>query len=83
MQSFAVICRREDCLLSFVGDEEVRMVNDKELESGLKAMAEDFHLPGGGHKNLSQLVGGHMGCARWRHLSGGEWRHDKSADGDL
>jgi hypothetical protein len=39
MQSFAVICRREDCLLSFVGDEEVRMVDNKELESGLKAMA--------------------------------------------
>src|SRR5215472_12949584 len=60
MQSFAVICRREDCLLSFVGDEEVRMVDNKELESGLKAMAEDFHLPGGGHKKLSQPVAGHM-----------------------
>jgi hypothetical protein len=39
MQSFAVICRREDCHLSFVGDEEVKMVGNKELESGLKAMA--------------------------------------------
>ena len=55
MQSFAVICRREDCLLSFVGDEEMRMVDNKELESGLKAMAEDFHLPGREHKKLSQL----------------------------
>src|SRR5215471_9278834 len=35
------------------------MVDNKELESGLKAMAEDFHLPGGGHKKLSQLVAGH------------------------
>ena len=39
--------RKEDCLLSFVGDEEMGMVNNRELESGLKAMAEDFHLPGG------------------------------------
>jgi hypothetical protein len=38
------------------------MVDNKELESGLKAMAEDFHLPGGGHKKLSQLVAEHM---RW------------------
>src|SRR5579864_3601562 len=36
------------------------MVDNKELESGLKVMAEDFHLPGGGHKKLSQLVAGHM-----------------------
>jgi hypothetical protein len=52
--------QKADCLLSFVGDEEVRMVDNKELESGLKAMAEDFHLPGGGHKKLSQLVAEHM-----------------------
>jgi hypothetical protein len=31
--------KAEDILLSFVGDEEVRMVDNKELESGLKAMA--------------------------------------------
>jgi hypothetical protein len=31
-------------LLSFVGDEEVRMVNNKELESGLRAMVEDTFL---------------------------------------
>jgi hypothetical protein len=36
------------------------MADNKELESGLKAMAEDFLLPGGGHKKLSQLVAGHM-----------------------
>jgi hypothetical protein len=41
-------------------DEGIRMVDNKELESGLKAMAEDFHLPGGGRKKLSQLVAGHM-----------------------
>jgi hypothetical protein len=50
--------QKGNCLLSFVGDEEVRMVDNKELESGLKAMAEDFHLPGGGHKKLSRLVAG-------------------------
>ena len=60
VQSFAVICRREDCLPFLVGDEEVRMVDNKELESGLKVMAEDFHLPGGGHKKLSHLVAGHI-----------------------
>lgn len=32
------------------------MANNKELEAGLKAMAEDFHLPGGGRKKLSLLV---------------------------
>jgi hypothetical protein len=36
------------------------MVDNKELESDLKAMAEDFLLPGGGRKKLSQLVAGHM-----------------------
>ncbi|MGL3107245.1 hypothetical protein [Bradyrhizobium sp. BR 1432] len=36
------------------------MVDNKALESGLKAMAVDFHLPGGGRKKLSQLVAGHL-----------------------
>ncbi len=36
------------------------MANNKELEAGLKAMAEDFHLPGGGRKKLSLLVAEHM-----------------------
>ena len=35
-------------------------MSNKELEAGLKAMTEDFHLPGGGRKKLAQLVGGHM-----------------------
>lgn len=41
-------------------DEGIGMLDNKALESGLKAMAEDFHLPGGGRKKLSQLVAGHM-----------------------
>ena len=61
-------------LLSFVGDEEVRMVDNKELESGLKAMAEDFHLPGGGHKKLSQLVAGHMHWFDAAERRGMGWR---------
>ena len=36
------------------------MVGNKELEAGLKAMAEDFHLPGGGRKKLARLVVGHL-----------------------
>jgi hypothetical protein len=66
--------RREDCLLSFVGDEEMGMVNNKELESGLKAMAEDFHLPGGGHKKLSQLIAGHMHWFDAAERRGMGWR---------
>jgi hypothetical protein len=81
MQSFAVICRREDCLLSFVGDEEVRMVDNKELESGLKAMAKDFHLPGGGHKKLSRLVAAYALVRRRRAPRHGLARHDQGFDG--
>ena len=36
------------------------MVTIKELEAGLKAMAEEFHLPGGARKKLSRLVMGHL-----------------------
>ena len=32
------------------------MPSNKELEAGLKAMTEDFHLPNGGRKRLSLLV---------------------------
>ena len=39
---------------------EVDMVTNKELEAGLKAMAEEFHLPGGARKKLSRLVMGHL-----------------------
>jgi hypothetical protein len=66
--------QKEDCLLSFVGDEEVRMVDNKELESGLKPMAEDFRLPGGGHKKLSRLVAGHMHWFDAAERRGMGWR---------
>ncbi|NVL89312.1 hypothetical protein HWN76_27805 [Escherichia coli] len=36
------------------------MVSNKKREAGLKAMAEDFHLPGGGRKKLSRLVVGNL-----------------------
>lgn len=36
------------------------MTSNKELEARLKAIAEDFHLPGGGRKKLSKLVTEHM-----------------------
>jgi hypothetical protein len=36
------------------------MASNKELEAGLKAIVEDYHLPGGGRKKLSQLVAGHL-----------------------
>lgn len=37
------------------------MAGDKELEAGLRRMAEDFHLPGGGRMKLSRLVAEHLG----------------------
>jgi hypothetical protein len=36
------------------------MTTNKELEAGLKAMAADFHFPGGGRKKLSKLVADHF-----------------------
>jgi hypothetical protein len=36
------------------------MSGNKELESGLKALAEDFQLPGGGRKKLARLIAGHL-----------------------
>ena len=50
------------------------MVDNKELESGLKAIGEDFHLPGGGHKQLSQLVAGHMHWFDAAERRGMGWR---------
>ena len=35
------------------------MTSNKELEARLNAMADDFHLPGGGRKKLSKLVAEH------------------------
>lgn len=36
------------------------MTSNKELEAGLRAMAEDFHFLGGGRKKLSKLVAEHF-----------------------
>lgn len=37
------------------------MAKSKEIEAGLKAITEDFNLPGGGQKKLSRLVQDHLG----------------------
>ncbi|MEW6769744.1 MAG: hypothetical protein AB1342_17105 [Pseudomonadota bacterium] len=50
------------------------MANNKELEAGLKAMAEDFHLPGGGRKKLSRLVAEHMDWFDAAERRGMGWR---------
>ena len=50
------------------------MVRDKELEAGLKTMAEDFHLPGGGRKKLSQLVAAHLAWFDAAERRGMGWR---------
>jgi hypothetical protein len=50
------------------------MASNKELEGGLKAMVEDFHLPGGGRKKLSQLVAGHLAWFDAAEQRGMGWR---------
>lgn len=50
------------------------MVSNKELETGLKAMAEDFHLPGGARKKLSRLVAGHLWWFEAAERRGMGWR---------
>jgi hypothetical protein len=50
------------------------MVSNKELEAGLKAMAEDFHLPGGARKRLSRLVAGHLWWFDAAEQRGMSWR---------
>ncbi|MCK1478235.1 hypothetical protein IVB27_26385 [Bradyrhizobium sp. 197] len=50
------------------------MVSNKDLEAGQKAMAEDFHLPGGGRKKLSQLVAGHLHWFDAAERRGMGWR---------
>lgn len=50
------------------------MANNKELEAGLKAMTEDFHLPGGGRKKLSRLVAGHLHWFDAAERRGMGWR---------
>jgi hypothetical protein len=37
------------------------VATNKEIEDGLKAISEDFNLPGGGQMMVSRLVQGHLG----------------------
>lgn len=50
------------------------MTMNRELEAGLRAMAEDFHLPAGGRKKLSQLVAGHLDWFDAAERRGMGWR---------
>jgi hypothetical protein len=50
------------------------MANNRELETGLRAMAKDFRLPGGGRKKLSQLVAGHLWWFDAAEKRGMGWR---------
>lgn len=50
------------------------MVSNEELEAGLRAMAEDFHLPGGGRKKLPRLVAGHLAWFDTAEQRGMSWR---------
>lgn len=50
------------------------MTSNKELETGLRAIAEDFHLPGGGRKKLSRLVAGHLAWFDAAERRGMGWR---------
>ncbi len=50
------------------------MASNKELESGLRAMADDFHLPGGGQMKLSKLVAGHLDWFDAAERRGMSWR---------
>ena len=50
------------------------MARNKELEAGLRAMTEDFHLPGGGRKKLSRLVADHLHWFDAAERRGMGWR---------
>lgn len=50
------------------------MPSNKELEAGLKAMTEDFHLPNGGRKRLSLLVANHLWWFDAAERRGMSWR---------
>lgn len=50
------------------------MISNKELETGLKVMAEDFHLLGGSRKKLSRLVAEHMWWFDAAERRGMSWR---------
>lgn len=50
------------------------MAGNKELESGLKAMAEDFQLPGGGRKKLARLIAEHLWWFKAAERRGMSWQ---------
>ncbi|MET4520196.1 hypothetical protein [Bradyrhizobium sp. I1.7.5] len=50
------------------------MPSNKELEAGLKAMTEDFHLPYGGRKRLSRLITSHLWWFDAAERRGMSWR---------
>ena len=50
------------------------MASSKELEAGLRAMARDFHLLGGGQMKLSRLVAEHLGWFDVAERRGMGWR---------
>jgi hypothetical protein len=51
-----------------------KMAADKELETGLRAMADSFQLPGGGRMKLSRLVAEHLGWFDAAERRGMSWR---------
>lgn len=55
-------------------DEGLRMANNKELEAGLRKIAENFHLPGGGQMKLSRLVAEHLDWFDAAERRGMGWR---------
>jgi hypothetical protein len=50
------------------------VASNKELQEGLKAIAEDFHLPGGGRMKLSKLIARHMAWFEVAERRGMGWR---------
>lgn len=50
------------------------MAGNRELESGLKAIAEDFRLPNDGRMKLSKLVAGHLAWFDVAERRGMGWR---------
>jgi hypothetical protein len=50
------------------------MSRNSTLEAGLKRIADDYHLPGGGRKKLSQLVAEHLDWFDAAEKRGMGWR---------
>jgi hypothetical protein len=76
VQSFVAICKRRLAPYVWVvpWTTEKGMARDKELETGLRRMSEDFYLPGGGRMKLSRLVAEHLGWFDVAELRGMGWR---------